>query len=548
MLRKIAFVFVLLSVLCCAFFSWRLVQLYKNEHRLVGQQVHAIKQQLLTIYDQHKSATPSQLIRRFRAIEYSQNVALMIVDQQGQIIASPNQKFIGSPIDALSRISPDITQYVRDSLSKSSKQPFIVVHDVDSSLMIIGVVWPLDKTHSLLMIKKKSSSAYFKFLEKKRRILFFLTLSIGLLLVSGMVLALHGRVDLPKIIMSVIIIFCLISIISMVQLIYFRTPDSLPGSVKPLYSQYQIQAMINQYKKHKKDNILLPFGVYITNLSFPSESVVDLSMWLWFKDGKLPSGKPINILLTQKISGNPSHINTRSNHNLERYNSVKVKQNFSQTRYPFDDRYVDLEFWHTDVFNPNIILYPDIGGYNLSNPEDLLTPQMDPTVKIKDWNIIESFYAITPMKSNSDLGHPIGTIDKLSDRVLLVILLRRDFTGPLMKFYLPLLIVLIMYYIGILLMQEDQIFRTLTYNASLLFVITLAASRARSYVATNDISFIEVMYVIVYGVIVLFSFSQLGHTYIKDRLKYIDIHQVLKFIYWPSICIAVLVNTVLYFW
>lgn len=548
MLRKIAFVLVLLSVLCCAFFSWRLVQLYKNEHRLVGQQVHAIKQQLLTIYDKHKSATPSQLIRKFRTVEYSQNIALMIIDKKGQIIASPNRKFIGSPIDSLSRISPDITHYVRDSLLKSSNQPFIVVHDVDSSLMIISVVWSLDKTHSLLMIKKKSSSAYFKFLEKKRRVLFFLTLSVGLLLVGGIVLALHGKADLSKIIIYIIIASCLTSIIAMVQLIYFRTPNSLPGAVTPLYSQFQIQAMINKYNKHKGNDILLPFGAYITNLTFPTESVVDLSMWLWFKDRKLPSGKPVNILLTQKISGNPSHINTRGNQNLERYNSVKVKQNFSQTRYPFDDRYVDLEFWHTAVFNPNIILYPDINGYNLSNPEDLLTPQMDPTVKIKDWNIIESFYAITPMKSNSDLGHPIGTIDKLPDRVLLVILLRRDFTGPLMKFYLPLLVVLIMYYIGILLMQEDQIFRTLTYNASLLFVITLAASRARSYVATNDISFIEVMYVIVYGVIVLFSLSQLGHTYIKNHLKNIDIHLALKFIYWPSICIAVLINTMLYFW
>lgn len=549
MSRWISVVISLIALLSTAYFITVLSQLYSHEHKTAVQQVASVRQRLLPTYEKDKKLPSSELIKKFIDEEYKQDIALMIINNKGDIVESPSQKFIGLTIKSFDRISPKITRYISNSLSDSHKKAFIVAHDLDSNLMVIAALWRLNASSSLLMIQKKSSSAYFKFLKNKRHILFGLIASVGLLVLCICHFTfLHRLSNFSQYLVS-ILLFCLLCITLIIQLILFRTPADLPPIYTPLYSHNDVRHLLSKEKQSRDGKeILVPFGAYITHMNFTPDANITLSMWTWIKKVTLPEVGPIKLLLTQKISGDPVDIKSQGDNQLERYNTAQIKQNFSQTRYPFDDRYIFIEFWHNHLFNSKIILYPDLTSYNLSNPEDLLTPQLDPTIRIKDWNILESFYVSAPFQSNSELGKPPGTIQKLPNRIMLVILLRRDFTGPLMKFYLPLLVVLIMYFIGILLMSEDSIFRTLTYNASLLFVITLAASQARQYVATNNISFIEVMYIIVYSTIVLFSLFQLAQIYIRKAGYAFNVHASLKYIYWPSVCVAVLLNTFVYFW
>lgn len=537
-----------LSLIASVFFSVKLIQLYQHEHNMAIKQVAHIKAKLLKVYAANQQLAPEALVHKFLAIEYQENIALMILDNHGAIVASPNRKFIGLPVTTFSRISPKITAYIRGFLHQQQEENIQVVHDLDSNLVIVSAIWHLDATHSLLMIKKKSTKGYFQFLNSKQHLLFALTLSLGLLILVIITLCLTKFLSGKIMLIVQVVFFCILALTLLIQLILLRTPQLLPSTYQPLFGNTQVQALLDREQRQHDRKLLLPFGVYITNLSFPADSVIRLSMWIWSKKQTLPGGEPIKILLTQEIQGRMVPIKSVTDNKMFRISDATLKQEFSQTRYPFDDRYVILEFWHTDMFNPDILIYPDINSYNLSNPTDLLTPQLDPNLRIKDWNILESFYVSAPLESNSELGNPHGTISKLSDRIMLVILLRRDFTGPLMKFFLPLLVVLVMYYIGLLLMRDETIFWTLTYNASLLFVITLAASHARQYVATNNISFIEVMYIILYSAIVLFSLLQLGHTYMRRDGSMINIHDILKFIYWPAVLIAILVNTLMYFW
>lgn len=547
LLVRTLFIINILVLLLAAYFAVQIYKVNTAQSNELMTSIHQFSDQI-KILAKKPHLSPQQLEEQILNLPDNETFYAYIVNDKDSILAAPDSTLIGQPITKLNDISNNLSNKIHTFNLAENQDKAEILTKTDVTLTTLS----LTKVNNLVVvvIRNHLSTGYYAYLKAKSHLLFAFITLLGLsIILYWFHFTLRKQVNHTKhfIVISLLAGITILALI--VTLIMYRTPEDIPTSAKPLYNLSQVHNYLDETtnKIGSEKAILLPFGVYITNLDFNSTNSVKLSLWLWSKKTMLKNND-VQIILPQKNIGTIEAIQNKQDEVLTRYNLLELRQVYSQVRYPFDDRYVMVEFWHSDVFNPNIILYPDLSSYNLIDKNNFFTNELDPSVSIKDWDVIKSFYIALPFKVGASLGYNPEVIQKIPHRVVLMTLLRRDITAPLMKYYLPLLIVLMMYFIGLLMSQrEKNIFWILTYNASLLFVITVAANNAREQIAINKISFIEVSYIIVYIVIVLFSLAQFMKAYIVENKAEL-LSMLLQIGYWPIILTAMLINTLCYFW
>lgn len=531
--------------------------LKKNKITSVKSAVQSLNQDVM----QHlapKKANINSLEEDLGKVKNHSIYFAFVVNNDGIIAATSDNLLINRPAQRLDKIVPGISQQLQNFLASDKLSHVVLTHDPKTDFFISFSFLRAKKgDDTFLIIRQHASQTYFNYLQKIQHSLSYTMLFVGLGLFF--VLLSFDKIRNIKSFKSYFILVALLSgifLLLIVTIISWRTPYPLNKDATVLYRQSQINHLVEKsaenLKVTPKQLFQVPFGVYITNLSFDNANSVNLSLWLW---RKLPKeNENIKILLPQKIKGTAEVTEKGKDSVFWRYNTLQLQQQYAQMRYPFDDRYVNLQFWHTDVFNPKVIMYPDIASYDIADRDNIVTPQLDPSLKVKHWDILDSFYVSNKFQVGARMGKPTKVISSLPEQITLLVLLRRDFTAPFMKYYLPLIIILMMYFIGLLTSEkaddEGGVFKLLTYNASLLFVVTVAANAARDQITTNKISFIEVSYIIVYVVIVLFSILQYSKVKLIENYPKLaqKLHDVLQIVYWPLILGAFLLTTIHYFW
>lgn len=546
------------SIILTLFLYIQFYQLCQHEKQRVKSLQNSSIQMTLAAYNKANKASPKKISQTLSNVPLKSAYIALLANQSQTIIAASNYDLIKKPLNYFFNDAHNLLKSIQSFYSNQTNTLFSTSHVRNAYFQVLLSAKRLPSNHLLIIAIKDTSRAYVKYLNSQRHQLFFITLmsTISILLVMALFtqkLPHCSQLSYRKfsLISATLLGICLFSLT--IILILYRVPNSPYTKISRLENQHLITQEVRQYiKKHPKINLtLLPFGMHILHISNPIKNQAGLSLITWHKPSIDKHGRKLQLFFDQKISGDASPINLVKGWVMSRYSDLRLKQSFHPDRFPFDDRFITIQTWHSRVADKNIFLYPALDEANLTSFNHFIAPQIAQSASLPDWDIVESYYGIIDPSQTNPIKHYRLSLLQPTSKNLLVIILRRDLTGPFVEFFLPLIVVIIMFYFGLRIIDRSTIWRRLTYNASLLFITTLAAARAYSAVATNQATYLVISYVIIYAMIFIFTGLKLLHFHFnkndENTMKLDLIHPALM-LFWPTLASAVLINTILYFW
>lgn len=178
---------------------------------------------------------------------------------------------------------------------------------------------------------------------------------------------------------------------------------------------------------------------------------------------------------------------------------IILKQNFNPELFPFDTRSLELRLEPLDL-SGNVVLVPDLGGYDLIAPS--LAPGVDPDVTLYNWEIDNTQYQYRQITNASNFGLQSRLNSPPTPSLFYVMTLQRLFLGPFIAYLMPGIIVALMIYAYLLRDRdpgdEGEIDNTLNYAAALFFVVVVSHTALRDNIAAVGVTYLEYFYILLY--------------------------------------------------
>lgn len=268
------------------------------------------------------------------------------------------------------------------------------------------------------------------------------------------------------------------------------------------------------FKKSPPDNqpVLVPTGIFIQSLSFLTSNNVHMAGFVWQKYNKDTmniENKGVAFVEGVEVTLNETYRRTDGDMlTIVWYFEGQFIQNFDYSDFPLDDKVVWVRMWHAE-FDKNIVLTPDLSSYDSTLKTDKFG--VDPEIVLGGFSLLETFFSYKTSKYDTNFGIN-NFIGKTGFPELYYnISLEREVINSAIIYFLPLLTVIALMFLGVLLItvkEEDLSFfgynllNMLSLASFLLFVIVISHTQLRTQVTSDSILYLEYIYITTYLAII----------------------------------------------
>ena len=304
----------------------------------------------------------------------------------------------------------------------------------------------------------------------------------------------------------------------------------------------------------------VPTGVYLQSFEFLNASNVEMSGFVWQKYGpEIPDQVQRGIVFPEQLEDayNPVEAWRVEQDGVEIigwYFSGTFRQNFDYALYPFDRQDIWLRLWSPESVE-SVVLVPDFAAYRELSPDTL--PGIDPDFVYGGWDPLRSEFTYRLLDYNVDFGLGYGFSGAPDPEFYFNLEVGRDSFSPLLEHVvLEAAIAVLLFFLLVLMAERSEVqersgltaFDLIVAAGGLLFAVILDHNAIRSAVASQTLTYLEYLPLILDAFIVLVVLSAVLRLrgWRAPFLGYRgDLVPVLA--YWPALLGTLLVVTLVTF-
>jgi hypothetical protein len=293
----------------------------------------------------------------------------------------------------------------------------------------------------------------------------------------------------------------------------FERQDAWHGT--PVQTATELDTYLAQHIPEGIDPILIPTGILIKSLEFLNGDNVQVTGYVWQRLGpELPDDFIPGVVLAEgtKDSYKMSEAYRSEENDVETvgwYFETILREPFEYAEYPFDQQDLWVRLWARD-FTQDTVLVPDFDSYTSLDPKAL--PGLEKEFVYSGWTPIYAGFSLANQPYSTSFG--IRTADQSAGRpeMYFNLILDRNFAGPFFEHMIFAIAVLILLFGLLVLTTDDEDLKArfqlstagvLGAASGLLFAVILKHNQLRTVVGSPGVSYIEVIPILLYGVIVV---------------------------------------------
>ncbi len=296
-----------------------------------------------------------------------------------------------------------------------------------------------------------------------------------------------------------------------------------------------------------------PVGILVQSIHFNGATLASVNGYLW---QRIPAGSDIEAGLNMPQMTGPEmildEVSRRTINGHEQviwYFGADLRQRFDPTRFPFDQRTVEIRL--TSAYpGMNILLTPDLEGYERLNPR--LLPGIDSQMDINNWMLHTSRFSYSEGRITQSVGLDAREQVIGVPELRFTVQIQRVALGPFIAYLLPALIAALMTF-GYLLSahepgRKEEVANALTYAAAVFFVVAVIHTGLRDQIAAVGITYIEHIYLLLYVALIAVAANMFLLAWHPEWwiIRYRE-NLVMKVMYWPVFVGVLLVTTLFTF-
>ena len=283
----------------------------------------------------------------------------------------------------------------------------------------------------------------------------------------------------------------------------------------PVASVAEADAYLARHVPAGLDPIRIPTGVIIQSMEFLNGDNVQVAGFVWQRYGPdVPSDLDRGVVLVEAVQ---EAYDTTEAYRYEEngvetvgwYFAATLRQPFEYAEFPFDEQDLWLRMWSRD-FSRDIILVPDFASYYSLDATAL--PGVESEFVYSGWSPVYSGFSFSEQPYNTSFG--IGDAGQYQEfpELYFNLVLDRDFAGPFFEYLIFAIAVSFLLFGLLALTTDDEKLKTrfqlstaqvLLAASGLLFAVILKHNQLREVVGAPGVSYIEVIPIVLYGVIVV---------------------------------------------
>jgi hypothetical protein len=479
-----------------------------------------------------------------------------VVTPKENILIHPNQKIMAQPFneflakenaDTLSQILNNNSQsdidYIHEAYDHKNKQELWV--DLSS---IPGTPW------LLVVVDNVSENLYnsLKDLEITLKILLFLAILLAICIA-----ALWFKIYYLSEWRLFAFAFCVFSIFILGAITYPWTifHEDEERGITPIYNQSTLMHYLenNDYLENPNHKYtLVPTGIFIQNLFFTAPSSIRVSAYVWHKYPLDAVDIKPGFIFPQQMNEKFDRLEfelEEQDYRLYVWHAILELEFEPRTSlFPFGNQILKIDLWAQD-FHKYVIPIPDFMSYDSTSPKQQMG--VDEDIFLKSWEINQSYFSYQDSNLSTNFGNSKFEYRNGIPQLSFNVKLHRKLLGPLVIYFLPLILVICCAYLSIMkwsLFKGESPYTILGFAATLLFVLSVSHVALRSVLNASLISYAEYCYLLGYLLTVLTAFNNLLYLN-KANINFILYKNNLlpKLIFWPFVGLYVLIVTIVLF-
>jgi hypothetical protein len=282
----------------------------------------------------------------------------------------------------------------------------------------------------------------------------------------------------------------------------------------PVFSEVDAAAYLAEQVPAGLTPIRIPTGVLIQSLEFLSGDNVQVSGHIWQRYGPtVPADLVRGVALPEAVNeaytaGEVYRFERDGIETVGWYFAVTLREPFAYAEFPFDQQNLRLRLWSRD-FTQDVVLIPDFAAYRSLAPTSL--PGLESEFVYSGWTPVFSGFSYAQHRYDASFG--IGDADEFANlpELYFNVMLDRNFGGPFVEHGVFAIAVAMLLFGLLLLTTDDEQLKArfqlstagvLGAASGLLFAVILKHAQLRSVVASQGISYIEVLPILLYGGII----------------------------------------------
>jgi len=459
-----------------------------------------------------------------------------ILSDQNKLIAYPDKQWLGQPLMQIKKFDINLKTILKQrnkaSISRfihpiNKKESWIIFKPIKGSQYTLGImVWAEE------IRAKHNVSKHFPY-----DILSYLTFisSIFVLIASIRFPKTHS-----KALYRLSWVISLILVTSLAFISYKELNHDISQlSLHQVYETVNVNnVLLKQGQASRYENKHIPFQISLSSIKFTSPSSIQII-------GKLKLNK---VLITQVKPPIffPMAFRTQweslDKQDAEWKFTTSIKQPFDYASFPFDKEKISLLIQVKNQYKHSLLV-PNFKRYPSMSPQDLPGIKQK-RVRINGWSLEESYFSYE-------------FSDDEIEGVAFNLIIKRNLTGPLITYLLPILMILSLAYFTLLMWTKESdmlilwgfsFSSVLARSSSLFFILILSHISLRESLEAKGIIFLEFYYLASYSVLICITISSM--LYLSNNQSYLINYQdglILKLIYWPYFLLFCLITSLIQF-
>jgi hypothetical protein len=304
----------------------------------------------------------------------------------------------------------------------------------------------------------------------------------------------------------------------------------------------------------------VPTGIFVQSMEFTSPRNLLTTGFVWQElPAGLQPGSLEGVVFPDAVSSDLTEAYVREQAGqtvIGWYFEVTLRQNLKLSRYPFDHDNLAIRLWPEDL-SGDVILVPDLGGYETTNPTS--TPGLDADLVLSGWRITGSFFEFRVGDYNTDFGIPGAIGGEQRPELVFNVSVTRNLVDVLLANGIPLTIVLLLLFAALMTVTSDETeSKILGLNpagvmrlcSAFFFVVLLAHIQLRNTISVQEIMFLEYFYFSVYLAILLVPLHAFLFLMARSRFRILEYEDslIFKLLYWPLIAGFQFLVTAIFFY
>lgn len=307
------------------------------------------------------------------------------------------------------------------------------------------------------------------------------------------------------------------------------------------------------HKINVPESLKIPFGLYITAISFLTSNTLAISGYIWEKFEKGIARemiRPLNFInATEKVDYEKLFEKREGNTTIACWRfDAKLAQKFKYRQYPFDPLTLYIELEHPDRTRP-IALIPDLASYDDINPRSL--PGIFPSLELPGFKMEETLFAFKYTTYEPNLG--LTTNNSKTDFVSLMynLMMQRNIFYDFIVFFLPVMIIFFSLYAIFIINEKEKMEGVIVLSAytGLIFVVTLLHRDLRERYNSGDILYLEYLFFLIYIAFSLLIVYGVIKIYVGEIARWVQsFYYWYRIMFWPIQLMTLFVITYIVFY